>query len=151
MEFATFLRDRGIGYEKHTHPVTYTAQGLANVEHVSGYVVAKPVVVKGDSGYAMCALAAPKHVNLHRVAEVLHESDVRLATEAEMAELFPECELGAEPPAGALFGLRTIMDTQLAEGEYLVMQAGTHREAIKMRRSDWERICKPIKAPIAGA
>ena len=149
MKLETFLQDHGIGYEKHTHPRTYTAQGLAHAEHVSGYMVAKPVIVKGDSGYAMCVLPAPKQLDLQRAAEVLNE-EVRLASESEMATLFPDCDLGAEPPVGTLFNMKTVMDSRLKEDEALVMQAGTHTEAIRMRRADWERVCHPIVAPIAA-
>ena len=149
MKLESFLQDHGIGYEKHTHPRTYTAQGLAHAEHVSGYMVAKPVIVKGASGYAMCVLPAPTQLDLNRAAEVLKE-EVRLASESEMATLFPDCDLGAEPPVGALFDMKTIMDARLKEDESLVMQAGTHTEAITMRRADWERVCHPIVAPIAA-
>ncbi|MFQ5806067.1 MAG: aminoacyl-tRNA deacylase [Phycisphaerae bacterium] len=151
MKLEAFLQDQGVGYEKHTHTTTYTAQGLAHAEHVSGYMVAKPVIVKGAAGFAMCVLPAPKQLDLQQVAEVLNEPEVRLATEAEMAELFPDCELGAEPPVGALFDMKTVMDTRLREDEFLVMQAGTHTEAIKLRRTDWERLCKPVAAPITGS
>jgi Ala-tRNA(Pro) deacylase len=150
MTLESFLQDHGIGYEKHTHPRTYTAQGLAHAEHISGYMVAKPVIVKGASGYAMCVLPAPKQLDLRRAAEVLNE-EVRLASESEMGTLFPDCDLGAEPPLGALFEMKTVMDARLKEGESLVMQAGTHTEAIKMRRADWERACAPIVAPIAAS
>ncbi|MCK4342271.1 MAG: YbaK/EbsC family protein [Phycisphaerae bacterium] len=148
MQLDSLLQERGIAFEKHTHPVTYTSQGLANVEHVSGYMVAKPVIVKTAAGFAMCVVPAPQHIDPARVAEVLHESEVRLATESEMSTLFPDCELGAEPPIGSLFGLKTVMDTRLKDDEFLVMQAGTHRDAIKMRRADWERLCEPLTAPI---
>ena len=151
MKLEEFLRERGVGYEKHTHSTTYTAQGLAHAEHVSGYMVAKPVIVKGKSGFAMCVLPAPKQLDLQRAAKVLHESQVRLASESEMAELFPECELGAEPPVGALFDMKTIMDPQLRDDDFLVMQAGSHRESIQMRRRDWEAVCRPDVAPIAVA
>jgi Ala-tRNA(Pro) deacylase len=68
-----------------------------------------------------------------------------------MGTLFPDCDLGAEPPLGALFEMKTVMDARLKEDESLVMQAGTHTEAIKMRRADWERACAPIVAPIAAS
>lgn len=151
MKLEDFLKDRGVAFEKHTHPSTYTSQSLAQAEHVSGYNVAKPVVVKGASRFAMCVLPAPKHVDLKRAANALGEKEVRLATEAEMADLFPGCELGAEPPVGALFGLDTLMDDSLREDEFLVMQAGSHTEAIKMRRDAWEALCKPAVAAIALA
>lgn len=149
MNFETYLRQNSVAYERHAHSVTYTAQHLANLEHVSGYMVAKPVVVKTAEGFALCALAAPEHLDLDRVAEVLQDEQVRLATEAEMAKLFPDCELGAEPPIGSLFGLPTVMDERLKNDEYLVMQAGRHTEAVRVRRDDYERLCQPKVARIA--
>ncbi|MEK6797367.1 MAG: YbaK/EbsC family protein [Planctomycetota bacterium] len=149
MKLETYLRQNAVEFEKHTHTTTYTAQGLAHAEHVSGYLVAKPVVVRGDAGFAICVLSAPHHLDRKRAAVALHEKDLRLATEAEMAELFPDCELGAEPPIGAMFGLRTIMDEHLLADEYVVMQAGTHRDSIRVRRTDFQRVCRPLVAPIA--
>ena len=107
MRVDTFLRERGLDFEKHSHTMTYTAQGLAQAEHVSGYLVAKPVIVKSSEAYIMCVLPAPKHIDLKRVGAVLGDAGVRLATEPEMAELFPDCELGAEPPIGAMFDMQT--------------------------------------------
>lgn len=144
MTLETMLEERHIEFEKHMHPPAYTAQRLADVEHVSGYVVAKPVVVRGRTGYAICVLPAPKQLDMDRVAEILGDPEIRLASESEMAELFPDCELGAEPPIGSMYGIRTLMDTNLRDADFMVMQAGTHTEAIKVKRSDWERLCDPI-------
>lgn len=151
MNLETFFSKNRIPFEKHTHTPAYTAQGLAQAEHVSGYMVAKPVVVKAGSGFAMCVLTAPQQLDRKQVARVLKEQDVRLATESEMADLFPDCELGAEPPIGSLFGMKTIADERLEQDDYLVMQAGTHRDSIRIKREDWERACKPIVASIALA
>ena len=151
MKVDSFLKQQGIDFERHTHVTSYTAQGLAHAEHVSGYAVAKPVIVKTNSGFAMCVLTAPQHLDRKRMAALLHEKDVRLATEAEMAGLFPDCELGAEPPIGTMFGMPTFADDKVLDDEYLVMQAGTHRDSIRMRREDWERVCRPSIAPIALA
>ncbi|MEW6251535.1 MAG: YbaK/EbsC family protein [Planctomycetota bacterium] len=149
MKLEPFLQQQGVPFEKHAHSVVYTSQQLAQAEHVPGYVVAKPVIVKRATGFAMCVLAAPQHLDLRRAAEALHEPEVRLATEAEMAPLFPDSELGAEPPVGTLFGLPTIMDQTLKDNEYLVMQSGAHTQAIRMRREDWERVCQPQVAALA--
>ena len=149
MKLEPFLEERGVDYRKHTHVTTYTAQGLAHEEHVSGYMVAKPVIVRGADEFAMCVLPAPAHLDLKRVAEVMHEPDVRLATEAEMADLFRDCELGAEPPVGSLYGIKTFMDSRLKDDEFLVMQSGTHTESIELRREDWEKLCDPVAAPLS--
>jgi Ala-tRNA(Pro) deacylase len=150
MDFEQYLKQNGVQYEKHAHSIAYTAQGLAQAEHVSGYMVAKPVIVKAGGDYVMCVLPAPRRVDLKRVADALNEKQVRLADETEMSKLFSGCELGAEPPLGAMFGLRTIMDERLKQDESLVMQAGSHTQAVKLRREDWERLCMPVVAPIAA-
>jgi Ala-tRNA(Pro) deacylase len=151
MNVEHYLQEHGIGYEKHKHKPTFTAQTLAAEEHASGYEVAKPVVVRSGEKFTMCVVPACVHLDLARVADVLHQPDVRMATEAEMAGLFPDCELGAEPPIGAMFGMNTIMDERLLEDEYLTMQAGTHTEAIRLRRRDFEGLCSPTIAQIAQA
>ncbi len=148
MRLTTLLDDERISYTRTTHPPRYSAQGLAQAEHVSGHRVAKPVVVKGDLGYAMCVIPACSRVDLERIADVLQEFNVRLASEAEMAELFPHCELGAEPPIGTLFGMKTIVDVRLHECSSILMQAGSHTEAVQVGREDWERLCDPIIADI---
>ena len=150
MKLLDYLEDQGVEYRKSHHAPTYTSQGLAHVEHVSGYQVAKPVVVKGDIDFAMCVVPACKRVNLDLVAEVLQSLDVRLATEQEMATLFPHCELGAEPPIGTMFGMKTIVDSELHELDRVVMQAGSHADAVEIRREDWERLCDPVVADISS-
>ncbi|RIK65179.1 MAG: hypothetical protein DCC65_12675 [Planctomycetota bacterium] len=149
MKLEKVLDDQEIPYKKLWHRPTYTSQDLAAAEHVSGYEVAKPVVVRGARGFAMCVVAAPDQVDLNKVARLLGEESVRLATEDEMKSLFPDCELGAEPPVGNLFGIRTIMDHRLRYDERLFMQIGSHTEAVRMRRDDWEQITQPIVGAIA--
>lgn len=150
MKLESVLKEKDIEFEKHTHQKAYTAQELAHAEHVSGFMVAKPVVVRAGDEFVMCVVAAPKHVDLKRVGEVLKKADVRLATEMEMSRACPDCDLGAEPPVGSLFGMKTIMDTGLEQDDYVFMQAGKHTESIKIRREDWERICEPTRARIAS-
>jgi Ala-tRNA(Pro) deacylase len=151
MTLESFLQQQNVKFEKHAHPTAYTAQQLAEAEHVSGYLVAKPVVVKGRAQFAMCVLAAPHRLDVAKAARALGEPEVRLATEEEMAKLFPGCEIGAEPAIGAMFNMKTVMDSGLQRDAYLIMQAGTHRDSIRIARTDWERLCQPIVAPIAQA
>ena len=75
MQIEEFFRNNNVRYEKHTHAVAYTSQQLADAEHVSGYLVAKPVVVRTATGFAMCVLAAPKRLDLPRAAKTLNEKD----------------------------------------------------------------------------
>lgn len=151
MEVESFLTDNNVKYEVHTHVKTFTSQGLASVEHISGHAVAKPVVVRGAGGFSMCVIPAPKHLDLHRAAKVLGEPEARLATESEMAAIFQDCELGAEPPIGALYGLRTVIDEQLRGSKHLTIQAGSHTKSIKLSGADFERVCNGQFARIANS
>ncbi|QDV90130.1 YbaK / prolyl-tRNA synthetases associated domain protein [Phycisphaerae bacterium RAS2] len=149
MQLEKLLRKEKIPFEKKTHRTAFTSQELAAAEHIPGRFVAKPVLVKGDKGFAMCVIAACDRLDLARAAQALGEPRVELATEQEMRIVCPDCEIGAEPPIGRLFNLKTVMDERLSNDTYLVMQAGTHTEAVKLLREDWERVCNPIKARIA--
>lgn len=148
MKLETMLQQHRVPFERHVHSTTFTSQELADAAHVSGEMVAKPVIVKGRSGYAMCVLAACDHLDLDKVGTVLGEEGVQLATENEMKSLFPGCEIGAEPPVGSLFGMKTIMDRRLRQDKRLIMQAGSHTEAMELSREDWERLCEPTVADI---
>jgi Ala-tRNA(Pro) deacylase len=139
----------GINYKMLRHTPTFTSQQLAQAEHVSGYIVAKPVIVRWDLGYAMCVVPACMRVDLDLAAEALLSLDVQLATEREMLELFPNCELGSEPPIGTMYGIKTVVDEQLHRLQSVVMQAGNHEESVEIRREDWEKLCDPIVARIS--
>jgi Ala-tRNA(Pro) deacylase len=96
----------------------------------------------------LAVLPASYHVNLKKLGEILGKP-VRLATEDEFAGLFPDCELGAMPPFGVLYGLPVVADKVLAEDEEIVFNAGTHRDAIRMRFEDFEKLAKPQLASFA--
>ena len=148
MDLLTYLEVEGIPYEQHEHPASFTAQGLAQAEHVPGRNVAKPVLVKGEQGFTLCVVPAPAHVDLDAVAEALGERQVELAHEHELVGLFPGCELGAEPPVGTLYGLSTLADYTLLDDDYVEFQAGTHTRSVRITRVDFERIADPRYARI---
>lgn len=145
----SYLSGRGITYERLTHPPVLTAQELAAVLHVTGHRVAKSVLLEAESERYMAVLPACERIDERRVADVLQARSIRLLTEGEFAQLFPDCELGAEPPFGKLYDLPVILDESLADrSESITFRAGSHTEAIRMRYIDYERIERPIVAGI---
>ena len=144
-----YLKNQGVVYEMREHVPAYTAQEIAAEEHVSGDMLAKAVVVRVDDGYAMCVLPASYKLDMVKVARAAKASEARLADETEMAKLFLDTELGAEPPFGNLYGLTTFVDRNLAEDREIVFQAGTHRQAIRMTFQDYANIVQPIVADLA--
>lgn len=143
MNLQSYLDELGVPYQVSYHPHVYTAQTLAEVEHVPGKQVIKPVVVEADGQWIMCALPACHRVDLDELREQLEARNVRVVDEDELAQRFPECELGAEPPLGRLFGLPTVMDSSLLNDDCVTFQAGTHDSSITMRLSDYRRAAQP--------
>ena len=137
MEIGQYLSDHGVGFESHEHPPAYTAQEVAACEHVSGKMMAKAVLVRDDAGYLMCVLPASCKLDLTKVADIRQANQIRLADENELAELFPDAEVGAEPPFGNLYNLPMLIDTHLADRDEIVFQAGTHRQTIRMKYADY--------------
>jgi Ala-tRNA(Pro) deacylase len=143
MNLQSYLDELGVHYRLSRHDEAYTAQDLAAAEHVSGREVIKPVIVQADGQFVMCALPASYRVDLDELREQLQASDVKLADESKLSEMFPDCELGAEPPIGRLYGMPTIMDESLFADEKVTFQAGTHRDAVTMSLADYRRVAMP--------
>ncbi len=142
------LEVNNVPYSLVTHPSSYTAQGAAAVMHVSGREVAKTVVVQAGRDYCLVVLPASLHVKPEKLAQVIGRT-THLATEDEFISLFPDCELGAMPPLGELYGLTVYVDESLAADKEIIFNAGTHRDAIRMNYEDFVRLAKPIICSIA--
>lgn len=149
MKVQDYLAERRVSFVTHEHIPAYTAQEVAAQEHVSGKRMAKAVVIKADERYALCVLPAHLKLDMEKAAETLGARHVRLADEAEMARLFPDSEVGAEPPLGNLYNLATLVDQNLAHDPEIVFQAGSHRETIRMKYEDYSRLVKPQIADLA--
>lgn len=132
-----YLDSHHVPYERRLHPRAITAQELAATLHVPGRRVAKSVMVKANGQIWIAVLAATELVDEDRLASVLDAPAVRLLHESEFDGLFPDCEPGAEPPFGSLYGLPVVIDSALADAETILFRAGSHEEAIEMRFDDF--------------
>ncbi len=149
MDLSAYLRRKRIPFQTIHHSPAFTAQELAASEHVSGDQVAKTVVVKVDGEFRLLVLPASYVVRMDRLRESLEAEQVELADEEELAQLFPDCELGAMPPMGREYNLETIADEHLSDAEEIIFQSGRHDEAVRMRWSDFERLEQPQLANFA--
>jgi Ala-tRNA(Pro) deacylase len=145
-----FLDTSGVQYQPITHRIAFTAQEVAAAEHVPGREHAKVAIVKVPSGFFMAVLPAPKKVDLVKFAAAVQQKEARLASEDEFERMFPQCETGAMPPFGNLFGLPLIVDRTLEDDTNIAFQAGTHTESIRMKYSDFKRLARPQVADIAA-
>jgi Ala-tRNA(Pro) deacylase len=132
-----------IKYVSITHSPAYTAQEVAASAHVPGKALAKTVIIKIDGKMAMAVLPANRKVVVQDLREITGAERVQFATEVEFKNLFPDCETGAMPPFGNLYGMDVYVAPSLAEDEEIAFNAGTHTELIKMSYKDFERLVKP--------
>lgn len=138
-----FLDAQGVAYRSITHAPTYTAQETAQAAHVPGYELAKTVMVELDGKMVMVVVPATRKVVLQDLREITGAARVRFATEEEFKNLFPDCEIGAMPPFGNLYGLEVYVAPALAADPEIAFNAGTHTEVIIMRYADFERLVHP--------
>ena len=138
-----YLDDNGVLYLHTIHEPAYTARDVAAVEHLPLRDVAKVVVFHSERGYGMAVLPADRLLDLRQLRSTLVFDHLRLATEEELAVLFPDGELGAMPPFGNLYGLRVYVDQDLADDYLIAFNAGTHRDVVEMHYKDFDRLVKP--------
>jgi Ala-tRNA(Pro) deacylase len=136
------LNESKVRYEILHHPEAVTAQRIAQAEHVKGRHHAKVVMIKSGEQRLMAVLPADHQIDLEKVGKVIGKT-ASLDSEKEFKSLFPDCAIGAMPPFGNLYGLPTYVDKSLAAQDYIVFEAGTHSDAIKMSYRDYEKIVKP--------
>ncbi len=144
-----FLDSHNIKYVVISHSRAVTSQEVAASAHISGKEMAKTVMVKLDGKMAMAVLPASSRVNLDLLKEASGAQQVDLAAELEFRELFPECEPGAMPPFGNLYGMPVFASESLAQDEEIAFNAGSHTELVKLSYKDFERLVKPKIAKLS--
>ena len=142
------LKKNKVGYEILRHEEAVTAQRIAQAEHVKARHHAKVVMLKSGQEHLMTVLPADLQIDLEKAAKAIGKA-VSLDAEAEFKPLFPDCAVGAMPPFGNLYSVPTYVDQSLTHQDYIVFEAGTHTDAIKISYHDYDKIVKPHVADLA--
>ena len=138
-----YLDENGVKYEVLRHGEAFTAQEIAAAMHVKGKMLVKVVIVNSDRGHIMVALPADRRVDIAALRADLGLKMAALATEEEFKRLFPDCDVGAMPPFGNLYNIPVYVDKSLTLDKDIVIQAGTHYEAIRLDYADFDRLVRP--------
>ena len=138
-----FLDSHNIEYVTVNHSLAYTAQRIAAAAHISGKDIAKTVMLKADGKMVMTVLPASCKINVDQLKNTIHAERVELASEKEFKDIFPDCEVGAMPPFGNLYGMEVYVAEKLTLDDEIAFNAGSHRELIKLSFRDYEKLVKP--------
>jgi Ala-tRNA(Pro) deacylase len=138
-----YLDRHQVKYVTISHPTVYTTQEIAASAHIPGKELAKTVMVKIDGKTAMAVLPASYRVDFDLLKKAAGASSVKLAGEEEFKNMFPDCEIGAMPPFGNLYGMDVFVAASLAEDAEIAFNAGSHSELIRLSYKDFEKLVKP--------
>lgn len=138
-----FLDQNSVKYTTIGHSRAYTAQEVAASSHIPGKEMAKTVMLKIDGKMTMVVLPASCKIDFDLLKKSSGAKEVILASEREFQDLFPECDVGAMPPFGNLYGMDVYSAEKLAEDEEIAFNAGSHTELIRLTYKDFERLVKP--------
>ena len=131
-----YMMQHGAKYDVVTHPHSRNSMETAEFAHIPGDRLVKSVVLEDEDGFVVAVLPSNRQVRLGKLSRELNRK-LRLATEDELPNLFTDCELGAIPPLGLAYGIKTVMDDSLADQPEIFFEAGDHQQLIRMRREEF--------------
>ncbi|NGX57968.1 MAG: Proline--tRNA ligase [Chlamydiae bacterium] len=139
------LDENGVSYAVTEHPAAFTSQEIAGAQHIPGSQLLKSVIVKSDDGtFHMVVISTNQLVDFDKFEALTKSKEVSLASEDEISQLFPDYELGAEPPFGNLYGLKVYADRSIEGTDTVYFNGGSHTDLVKMKLEDYLAITKPI-------
>lgn len=145
--FKDYLDKKSVRYEEIPHLPAYTAAETAQAAHIKGRHMAKVVIVKLDGKLAMTVLPANKHIDLDMLKKVGHSDDVEIAHEYEFSDKFEDCEVGAMPPFGELYGMDVFLADSLSHQDWVAFNCGSHSELITMDNESFLKLVRPEIIP----
>jgi Ala-tRNA(Pro) deacylase len=139
-----YLEQHSVEYDLVLHPHTGSSHGTAEAAHVSEDHIAKAVIVKDTTGYAMVVVPASNWVDLEHLQKEL-DRDFHLAIEEELAKLFSDCEAGAVPPLGPAYGVETFLDQALTSLANVYFEAGDHEQLVHTTGDDFRTLLGGVR------
>ena len=138
-----YLDSQAAPYDLLRHTQAFTAQEVAHSLHISGKRLAKTIVLDADGKLVMAVIPASHRLNLHELRAALEVNRLEMLPESQFIKLFPDCEVGAIPPFGKLYGMEVWVDRLLSDAEEIVFRAGTHEDCLRMKYSDFAKLSNP--------
>lgn len=148
MSVRSYLEDQGVGFEVTEHDRAVDAQHIAAVEHITGWDVAKPVVIDVAGNLALAVVPAPMYVDEDKASAAIGDT-VTLAGEEDFLDVFDDCEPGAQPPFGEPYGLAVYLDQSMRARERMVCRDGTHTATLELSMDDYLRVANPQIVDVA--
>jgi Ala-tRNA(Pro) deacylase len=148
-EVETFLHDKHVNYKTVVHAPAFSSQRIAEAAHMPARRLAKVTMVWVDDALAMAVLPASEFVDVDKLRAVAGARNVELATEQDFAHRFPNCEVGAMPPFGNLWGMKVFVSDGFDPRGDVAFEAGSHQELLEMPFAKFKALVEPIEGHFA--
>lgn len=141
-----YLQQRGVEYQVITHEHSAHSMETAEKAHVHGDSLAKGVLVEDEDGYLLVVVPADFVIELGALQKLLQQ-EVSMVDEVVLGEVFNDCELGAVPPVGMAYGIKTLWDpnSSLGKLEEVFFEAGDHRTLVRMSGEHYHELMAPAE------
>ena len=139
-----FMAQCSISYELVPHPHTYSSHETAEAAHVREDHIAKAVLLKDFTGYAMMVIPASNFVEVRHVRKEFNR-EFELVDEDELDRLFPDCESGAIPPLGLAYDVETFLDESLTTLANIYFEAGDHENLVHVSGEDFRKLLSGVR------
>jgi Ala-tRNA(Pro) deacylase len=136
------LDEMGVNYRVRAHDLSHTSAQSARMAHVLPQHLAKPVLLEDDTGCFMAVVPGDREVNIGTLARMLDRHDLHLADEQRIADIFPDCDLGAMPPVGMPWGIDMVVDESLEASDVVYLEAGDHETLLQMSHEDFHMLMR---------
>ena len=139
-----YLDDKHIDYDVLKHKTTHSSEGTARASHVPGERLAKAVVLTREGGFVVAVVPACAKVRLDSIERMLH-CPVSIASEDEIAELFPDCDTGAVPPIPEAYAVEAFIDESLDAQPDVYLEGGDHRSLVHISGEQFRALMKDVR------
>ena len=140
-----YIAENGLAWDPVAHAVSRSCMEAARLAEVPPHCVAKAIVLKDAYGYLEVVIPANRHLDVRPLCRALYR-DLRVATEAELQQLFSDCAIGAVPPVGLAYRLPTLWDESLGDGSDVYFEGGDHRTLVHMSGADFSELMRSARA-----
>lgn len=135
-KLSKYLDSTGKQWEPLSHPEALSSVDEARALGIDPDEVAKSLVLKSRSGYALAVIPGGHRLDMHKVRDATDDKTTRLASEEDLESDFPDYELGAVPPVLGLLSVRGFIDPTIGSRDWIVFAAGTHTDSVRMKTAD---------------
>ena len=144
MKLSDYLRANGVQFEVLSHSHSGNSMQTAIASNVPARCLAKAVVLEDGTHKVMAVLPASRRLQL-RELQASDGPGLQFASEAELKNLFEDCETGAVPPLGAAYGIETVWDDSLMEQSDTYLEAGDHQTLVHLKTRDFINLMKDAR------